>query len=242
MTIDRIHQEIKSRLNKLNSNHKKDLPAAYIDDAINKATDDFIEIFYSGNNSKQYRFGFEVTQQRVDMLQTLVVSNKSLTPAANAGTFLSFDLSSISPQYRHFLRGVAISPTCSQELVIHMVRHNDLDQKLLDVNTQPNLSWRRVLGVIRGNALDIYVKNFTLTNVKIDYIKQPAKVFISGYDSLEFTKGDTSAYKAADPKVQSEIHASYHDLLVDMTVQYLSGQLEDMNKFQLTRDQILSKI
>jgi len=73
MTIERLHQEIKFRWNKLNSNHKKDLPGAYLDDALNKATDDFIEIFYSGNNSKEYKFGFEVIQQRIDMLQTLVV-------------------------------------------------------------------------------------------------------------------------------------------------------------------------
>ena len=59
MTIDRIHQEIKARWNKLNSNHKPDFSPAYLDDCINKSQEDFVDIFYSGNNSKQYKFGFE---------------------------------------------------------------------------------------------------------------------------------------------------------------------------------------
>ena len=41
MTIERLHQEFKFRWNKVNSNHKKDFPSAFIDDAFNKATDDY---------------------------------------------------------------------------------------------------------------------------------------------------------------------------------------------------------
>lgn len=241
MTIDRMHKEVKMRLNKINSNHKKNLPAAYIDDAINKATDDYIEIFYSGNNSKKYKFGFEVTQQRMDMLQTLIVPEEVVMPTINTGQSYGFGLDTLDHGYRHFVRGFATSPQCTNKLTINIVRQNDLDQKLLDLNTKPNIPWRRTLGIFANNVLYVYVDNFTLTSITMSYIRKPAQVFISGYDSLERLNGDVTAPGAADPKVNSDLPEAYHDLLVDMTVQYLAGQIEDVNKYQLMGDTILSK-
>lgn len=77
MTIERLHQEIKFRWNKMNSNHKKDFFPELLDDAINKTIEDYVEIFYSGANPKHYNFGFEVNQQMIDMLRTLVVPEKT---------------------------------------------------------------------------------------------------------------------------------------------------------------------
>ena len=67
MDIKRMHSEIKLRYNKLNSNHKKDFPTAYLDDFIKKAGHfliytshtreykDFADIIYSieGRNVKR---------------------------------------------------------------------------------------------------------------------------------------------------------------------------------------------
>lgn len=242
MTIDRLHQEIKFRLNKLNSNHVRDLPAAYIDDAINKVSLDFVEIFYSGNNSKQYKFGFEVTQQRIDMLQTLVIPDKVLT--SSSGTITNkkyiFDLPT-SPKYMHFLRGVATNAACpDKELTVYITRHNDLSQKLIDINTQPSLAWNRVLGVIRSNKLEIYTKGFSVNSLLIDYITPPTKVFFSGYNTLE--SPSEGGYISANPKITSNLPEQYHDLLVDLVVQYLALTLQDNNLVALLQNQTVSKI
>lgn len=238
MTIDRLHHEIKLRWNKINSNHKKGFPSAYLDDAINKAQDDFIEIFYSGNNSKQYRFGFEVTQQRIDMLSDLVVINKSITPVLITTNRYSLTINNLNPAYKHFVSGAVIQDNCISPITI--VRYNDLNEKLLNENTKPSKKWKRVLGTFSDGKIILY-SDGVITSASIDYIKVPNKVFIGGYDSLEYVNGDSSAYSSVSPKVTSQINGQYHDLLIDMTVQYLASILEDVNKLQLQEKIILNK-
>lgn len=239
MIISRMHYEIKFRWNKMNSNHKIDFPKEELDDAINKASDDYVEIFYSGNNSKEYKLGFEVTQQRVDMLSSLVIPDQAISPTVvTANKLYKVDLSVLDPKYKHFIRGSVISPGCSKAIPITIVRHNDLDYKLRDENQKPNLKWNRCLGLFKTDGLYLY-SDYVISNVFIEYVSVPVKVFSGGYDSLEYLAGDTSAYNIASPIVDSNIPE--HDLLVDMTVQYLSRTLEDTNKFTLLKEQILSK-
>ena len=65
-------------------------------------------------------------------------------------------------------------------------------------------------------------------------------MFSGGYDSLEFLNGDVLAYQSGSPKITSDL--PNHDILVDMTVQYLASTLEDVNKFQLQEKTILNKV
>ncbi len=238
MTIDRIHQEIKNRWNKLNSNHKPDFSPAYLDDCVNKAQEDYVDIFYSGNNSKQYKFGFEVTQQRIDMLQGLV---KSYSGAVTVSGTNYYTLLSVVPAYRYFVRGSLLVTGCTERVPLTIVRLNDLDFKLKDENTKPSKKWNRALSNIADSRINFYADGIS-TNVELQYIKDPVKVFSGGYDSLEFSFGDLSAYDATDPKVTSEIDPSFHDILVDMTVQYIARIFEDQTKYSLTERDIINKI
>jgi len=243
MTIQRLHQEIKFRWNKLNSNHKKDFYPATLDDIINKATDDYIEIFYSGNNSKEYKFGFEVTQQRIDMLQTLVVPATTKAATLVSTGLYQVDISTLVPKYRHFLRAYVVPVECpTKKIPVSITRINDLDTKLADANTQPSLTWNRCLGSFKNNTLELYTKGYTITEVKIEYLRNPVKVFSGGYDSLEFINGDTSAYNLTSPLVTSDLPEQHHDLLVDMAVAYIARALEDNNKLNLQKEQILNKV
>lgn len=241
MTTDRIRHEIKLRWNKINSNHKKDFPDAYLDDIINDSINDYIEMFYSGNNSKKFKLGFEVTQQRIDMLSTLVVPFKNVATTLVSPTIYKVELANLSPKYKHFVRARVLAPECSFRLPIDIIRHNDIDTKLEDTNTQPSLRWRRVLGTIKagssGPALYIHTaSNFTAPNIEIEYIKRPVKFFSSGYDSLEYLEGDTTAYKSTDPAVTTDLPEDYHPILVDIVVQNIARILEDNNKFTLTEE------
>lgn len=243
MTIERIHQEIKFRWNKLNSNHKKDFFPGTLDDIVNKATDDYVEIFYSGNNSKEYKFGFEVTQQRIDMLQSLVVPLVAHPATLVSTDFYRVNISSLVPKYRHFLRAYVVPVECpTKKIPVAITRINDLDTKLADANTQPSLVWNRCLGSFKNNNLELYTKGYTITEVKIEYLRNPIKVFSGGYDSLEFINGDTTSYKIGDPTVTSDLPEQHHDLLVDMAVAYIARALEDVNKLNLQKEQILNKV
>jgi hypothetical protein len=242
MTIDRMRSEIKLRWNKLNSNHKTDFPNAYLDDIINDAISEYVEIFYSGNNSKKYKIGFEVTQQRIDMLSTLV-SSKLFTANKIFDNVYIVNIGNPLHKYRHFLRGSF--GICDKNIIIDVIRHNDFDYKMKDENIKPSLKWGRAIGLFKRAVLetDLYIYtdyNDTDTlSVSIDYLRNPAKVFSSGYDSIEYLNGDTTAYKTADPKVNCDLPETYHTLIVDIAVQLIAGILEDNNKFAISEDKIL---
>lgn len=238
MTIDRIHQEIKARWNKLNSNHKPDFSPAYLDDCINKAQEDYVDIFYSGNNSKQYKFGFEVTQARMDMLQSLV---RTYAGAVTTAGGKYYTLLSAVPAYRYFVRGSLLVTGCTERVPLTIVRLNDLDGRLKDANVKPSKRWNRALANIADSKINYYADGVS-TDVELHYIKNPVKVFSGGYDTLEFLFGDLSAYSTSSLKVTSEIDESFHDILVDMTVQYIAKIFEDQLKYSLQERDTLNKI
>lgn len=242
MTIDRMRHEIKLRWNKLNSNHKKDFPDAYLDDIINDAINEYIEIFYSGNNSKKYRIGFEVTQQRIDMLSTLVVPHKSVATTQVVPNVFKIDLNSLTPKYKHFLR--ASFTDCNKRIKVDMIRHNDFDVKMMDENTKPSIKWGRALAEIKSgtNGSDMYIYSDTTTVPTLDfeYLKKPAKVFSSGYDSLEYINGDNTAYTQTSPKVHCDLPEDYHTIVVDIAVQNIAGILEDNQKFAFSENKNLT--
>lgn len=230
MKIERVHHEIKLRYNKINSNHKADLPSAYLDDIINTAYEDFVDIFYSGNNSKQYKFGFEVTQQRIDMLQHLS-KTISLTPVVISTNKYEIQ---IPIDYRYFLSG--LTDLCSSGIFI--TRHSDLNKKLQDNNTKPSKKWKRVLGVIENNKLILYTDG-VISNVTLTYLKNPPKVFFGGYDTLEFISGDSLAPSATSTK--QHLDFNFADMVVDMSVQRLSMMLQDQYTQMSSETKILNK-
>ena len=128
------------------------------------------------------------------------------------------------------------------QIPITIVRHNDLDFKLRDANQQPSLKWKRCLGTFKNNQIYLYTKSFTPDQLFLEYVRQPVSVFIGGYNSLEFINGNTDAYQLGDPKVTSDLPANYHDLLVDMVVQYLSSVIEDEQTYNFQREKIQSLI
>ncbi len=230
MIIDRVHHEIKLRYNKINSNHKLDLPSAYLDDIVNTAYEDFVDIFYSGNNSKQYKFGFEVTQQRIDMLQHLVVTT-SVTPVIVTTNVYEITLPS---DYRYFLSGFV--DLCNSNIFI--TRHGDINRKLKDFNTKPSKQWQRCLGVFENGKLILYTDGI-ISNVRLTYLKNPPKVFFGGYDTLEYISGNLTFPNNASPK--QHLDFTFADMVVDMAVQRLSMMLQDQNTQLSVERQILNK-
>lgn len=237
-----MHAEIKLRYNKLNSNHKNDLPTAFIDDFINDAQDEFLHICYSGNNFKRYKLGFEFTQQRIDMLSSLVPPEENVAVTLFKTGIYKVDLGALSQPYRHVIRLYATTSCGKIECI--SVRHNDLDPNLRSENTKPSLVWRRCLFVESSEtdgspALYLHTGGeFIITGVTISYIKEPRKVYYGGYNTLEFTLGDTSAPNTGDPAISSEFPLISHSTIVEIAVQLIARSLEDTQGIQITEDKI----
>lgn len=245
MNIQRMHSEIKLRWNKINSNHKKDLPSAFIDDFINDATNEFIEICYAGNNYKKFRLGFEITQQRVDLVSTLVVPEKTINAVLFKSGIYKFNLTNITPSYKHYLRSFA-NTSCGK-VNIETFTHNELDSILQDANMKPSMLWRRAVATFKsdgtGSALYVYTNGeFTITSIELEYLRQPAKVFFGGYDTYEYTLGDTSFPNNGSAPISSDLPEIAHTYIVDIAVDLIARSLEDVNKLQLVEDKLLKTL
>jgi len=241
MIIQRVHQLIKLKFNELDSNRKVDLPPALLDDLINSVIHDYVEIFYSGKSLNKY--GFEVTQQRIDMLSTLVES-EDVSPGTATDGIYKIDFSKLKKPYMHLIGASAITD-CGL-VNIKRVQHEALNTTLNDALIGPSKNWKRAIGVQRSSSdgesttLNVYTNDlFKVENVTIEYIRCPRKVFFGGYDTLEYLENKTS-YKSGDKPVSPDTPEKYHYMLVDMAVQELS-RIFGMDTNPQT-EKILSKI
>lgn len=251
MNIKRMHHEIKLKYNKLNSNHKKDLPPAFIDDFINDVSLHLVQMVYGANTlSKYHLFGFEVTNQMRDLLSNMVIKfpeQQPITPKHNEKGVYEFDLNDLKYDYLHY--GTCYIITDCGRINVHIDTHKDINTSINDPYSRSSKVWKRILGTIgkssTGENSSIYLYTNDLfsfkTGLYIEYVKQPKKVFFGGYDTLEY-QHEGKGYQKTDLPVNSEIHTGYHNLIVDLAVQEISKTLHDDYQYKTTQEKILTKI
>ena len=64
------------------------------------------------------------------------------------------------------------------------------------------------------------------------------KVYYGGYDTLEYTLGDTTFPNIGDPVINSEFPKISHSSIVEVAVQLIARSLEDVNAIQITEDKL----
>jgi hypothetical protein len=244
MTIKKMHQEFRFRFDRLNSNHKRDFLPHMIDDLLNDAQHSYIEYYYAGNSLRP-PLGFETTQQRIDMLSSIVEKNQPmLLPVDVIDGRYEFDLTKCM-RYKHLLRSYA--KTDCGRILVNVVQHGDLTTVLSDHMRKPSKRWKRLVGTLGANnmsmgnsSLYVYTEGYLqIEGVYIEYIKEPVKVFFGGYDSLEYLNGNTSAYNTNTSPINSELPAQYHTLIVDFAVKEASRSIEDVQRLQLRDEKIV---
>lgn len=240
-TIQRLHQEIKFRYNKLDSNHKQDLPPAYIDDMIYTSILDYIDMFYSANQQKIQRYGFEETQSRIDMLQSFVTEFKSdddniklISTEDEAG----FTLSTYSLDcYLHHVRTIAKTKCGYKSISIE--QHDDVNLKLKSKFTQPDDKWCSVLATIHQDKLQIYSAS-PIEYIKGEYIKLPKKPFIGGYNTLEYINGDKDYPNASSDVIHPEFNANVCNHIARIAVINISDILQDYNHSTIIQNKLIN--
>lgn len=232
MTIELWHYNIKLRHNNLDSQHSKDFNPAELDEICNNAIEIWGEQQYSGNNHKQV--GFEVTQQRIDNLSTLVVKypvQPALTPDKIDGNIFEFNLNKLKFPYKHMVRVQGKIKGCSDKITVEIVQHDDLDSYLHDPFKKPSKKpFPRLLGTygkssdLNSTSLFVYSDGtFDIQEIYPEYIKIPNIVSIGGYNDIE---GNIK------PKVESDIPECYHSQIIDIAVDEIRRILGDQ-RFEL---------
>jgi len=246
--VDKIHHEFKMHYNKLNSNHKKDFPKAYIDDIANRALFEYVDIFSAGTNAKKFKIGFEVTQQRTDMLGDLVSTLSTTIPTSLNTDNADYNIYEFrfARDYHRFVRG-QIKTNCGT-FSVSPKQHDDINSLLRGHHTKPSFVWKRFPALIAKTtnveSKSIYIhipKTMFIETLFLTYIKQPKKVFSGGYDSLEYLSGDVFAYNTQTPKINSDIPVDYLHVLIDIMVDIVSRILNDPNHSASMQDKIINQ-
>lgn len=248
INIKKVHTKFKFDYNKLDSNHKQDFVPAYIDLIINSAVLEFVQVIYSGNSGKMNKYGFEVTQNRIDMLSELVINDEpKRTPSELRTGVFEYPLRWLNEDYLHHIRSY-IDTDCGP-INLKIVQHDDMNRILNDEFQRPNRGWKRIPANFarsssgEGRSLYIYTNDlFDVSDVQFEYIKKPNKVFFGNYDTIEYCSGDLNfPNKETDP-INLDLPEEYLDYIVDIAVKNVSLNLDDYNQFMKRYETFLTKI
>lgn len=246
MVIEQMHFELKRRSQRNYTNFWKGMSSAEADSILNSAINDYVEMFCYGRNDKQYRIGFEVTQQRIDMLSTLFIGapeQAALVPFTSANNIYEFKLDDLKYDYKHYVRAYVQVSECAPNMSVVIEQSGDLNAVLSDDNRKPSLTWRRLVGQIRkssdsnGSSLYIYTNGeMTPIGLNLEYIKRPAEICLGTYNDIPTTDNPNPGIKS---RVECDLPEDYHDLVVEIAVQIYGGIIENANKFQLAKARVV---
>lgn len=232
MTTEELHYEFRRRWNKNTNAHRRSLTDLELDQLYNNVVSDYVDIFATGKNPKRYDVGFEVTQQMIDMVSTLVVSYPEideLTPESIDGNIYKVDLSSLEIPYRHYITSAINDANCGL-VDVNIEQHHDLSTIRLDFHRKANKRWKRIPGLIRNKVLYLYTDGlFSMDGLQLTYIKEPDKMCLGTYTVAPTVEEPNPT----DIKPQSDIDIedNFHHILVTMAVQEAARIYAD--QFQL---------
>jgi hypothetical protein len=238
INIDFLHFKLEQGYNKLSNNHQKYLTDVEKDEVLNTAIFEYLEIFIHGRNPKNFNIVFEVTQQRIDMLHTLVVSypefpKQGLTLLDDKVFYYEF------PQdYRSYRSARVFENGCDIAYDVNIEQHGDLATARRSFHRRTSKRFQYIIGTIRNNRLYLYPEDeLSPSKLELTYIRKPSKVCKGTYPSLENRN-------AANPPLQlkqdCDLPEEYVDIIVSIAVQELARRFSDGNTKNIQTDKLIN--
>lgn len=236
MTIRESHYQFKLNKDRIDSLAKQDFNSAEIDWLINEATNVFVKQRFNGLSNNK-RAGFENTQKRIDDLSTLVVkypNQPALTPTLLDGVY-EIDLADLAYTYLFYISGsVDITKDgCTNSTYLKFVQHDDYKVSLRDPFNSPSLEFipfnfgRSSTGL--NSSIYIYPGDYTLDNVKIEYLRHPNKASLGNYTYI-----DGITYPVTDIDLPEHTHSE----VIDIACQIAAMNIESPEYIQLKNSKV----
>lgn len=220
MTTEELHYEFRRRWDKNSNQHRRYLTDVEVDQLFNNVSSDYVDIFATGKNPKNYNVGFEVTQQMIDMVSSLVRSypeQPALVPFSLDGDVYSVDFRLLDDTYRHHISSVAIDSDCGR-VNINIEQHHDLNTIRTDFHRKANKKWKRIPASIRNRILYLYTGGlFNISGVQITYVKEPDEICLGTYTVAPTVVEPNPIL--IKPASSTDIDENFHHILVTMAVQ-----------------------
>lgn len=261
MRIQEMHYDGRFKLDKVDSNQKRNFTPAQWDWALNEGMWVWLKHNYGlGTQQFPHRTGFEGAEHRIQDLKALHIKSPeqqaALVPNTIDSSTYSIELENL--QYDHLfttrVRARITKNGCSKVVGINIVQTDDLNDALVDPFNRPNYKFGKALGVYArsistatltsnhhfdgSGTLYIYTDDSVVDEVYIDYIKVPNRLWIGTYDLTDDLApksiSNNYIYEAGvtDP-VHCELNSHVHNEVVDYAVSLLSQSIEDPNLVQL---------
>jgi hypothetical protein len=238
INIDFLHFKLEQGYNKLSNNHQKYLTDVEKDEVLNTAIFEYLEIFIHGRNPKNFNIGFEVTQQRIDMLHTLVVSypefpKQGLTLLDDKIFYYEF------PQdYRSYRSARVFEAECDIAYDVNIEQHGDLATARRSFHRKTSKRFQYIIGTIRNNRLYLYAEDeLSPSKLELTYIRKPSKVCKGTYPSLENRNRDNPPFQL---KQDCDLPEEYVDIIVSIAVQELARRFSDGNTKNIQTDKLIN--
>ena len=245
MNIDQMQYNFKLEKNKVDSLANMDFIPVEIDAYINKSIWFFLKSRYRINKGNK---GFETNQDRITKLSNLHIKSPELQVGliptqVTANGIYKVELRDLAYEYLYLTKAVVQTQkgSCTKNGVrVKLTQTDDLDTTY----SSPSFKWNIVNAQFgkadsgtavnaEKSALYLYTEDSsTIPMIYIDYIKYPNRVFSGGYNHID------GQSVSADPKINCDIDAGFHDEIVRQAVLFATEDLGDAQGAQIKNKQI----
>ena len=238
--VEELHSKFEMAYNRQANNQRRYLNDVEKDELLNYAVFEYVELFTTGVNKNNWNIGFEVTQQRIDMLEPLVKSypeEPSLNLSVIDGIYIA-DLTKTAFPLKSFHGAYISISECTDRINVDIDQHQDLNTARQNQHRKSSRAWKRCIGTIRNKKLFLYPDG-TMTPLKayLTYIKQPDRIALGTYPALQ-DKDIPNAQNLT--KTDSDLPAQYIDIVVAIAVQEAHRRFSNYNDLQVNSQKITS--
>jgi hypothetical protein len=245
-------------LDKIDSNQKRNFTPAQIDWALNNGIQYYLDDTYDIDPQKPYKNGFEMTERRIQDLKGLHIKSPeqqaalTATSINNTTYFIELENLDFEHLWTTRVRARITDENCEKIVGVNITQTDDLNDALIDPFNRPNIKFGKVLGLygrtrnsnsstnhFQGNGtLYLYSDGSTVSDVYVDYLKYPNRVWIGNYDLTDdlAPKSGSNNYiyqAGVDDPVSCDLNVQTHPKIVDHAVKLLSEGIEDPNLIRL---------
>ena len=236
--VEELHSKFEMAYNRQANNQRRYLNDVEKDELLNYAVFEYVELFTTGVNKNNWNIGFEVTQQRIDMLEPLVKSypeEPSLNLSVIDGIYIA-DLTKTAFPLKSFHGAYISISECSDRINVDIDQHQDLNTARQNTHRKSSRAWKRCIGTIRNKKLFLYPDG-TMTPLRafLTYIKQPDRIALGTYPALQ-DKDIPNAQNLT--KTDSDLPAQYIDIVVAIAVQEAHRRFSNYNDLQVNSQKI----
>lgn len=212
MSIKEVYLGFTYRLNKLGTNAHQNIGYSQFINLMNKA-----QLHWAEERIKVSELDIVRTDETQQLLKEIPLS------AGRLNNVYKFDLPA---DYFHFKRSSSTSKNCKTFVNNIQVEEGNINELLIDEHSKPSEDWGETLLTIVGGKLKIY-STFDLVDSKLIYYRFPRPMDIEGYQSLD------------GPSVNSDPEWTGVNIeeIIDLAVQFASGDIGDQLRFQMSKTQ-----